>query len=338
MKNVTIKDVAEKLNVSISSVSRAFNDTFDIKKETRNRILKVAREMGYYPNPIAKKLTQKKTFNIGVVVPEFINEYYSEVIRGIQDILVDLGYQVLIMQSDNNPERELKNVKTLVQNMMDGLIICPSVKSKNMDYYLDEINKGYPIVFLNRIEKMFPAKKVLFNNTKWSFFATEHLIYQGYKRIYHLSGSNDLGITKDRIQGFIKAMEKHHFSKDDYKVIETGILSEEAMATVQKLIDNEDLPEAFICVSDFVALSTISVLKQNRIEVPKDIGVIGFTETKMASLVSPKLSSVKQPTYKMGKSAAEMLMKLINNEPILSETIVLDGSLNIRESSLKANL
>jgi LacI family transcriptional regulator len=338
MKNITIKDVAKRLNVSISSVSRAFNNTYDIKKETRDRILKTAKEMGYYPNPIAQKLTQNKTFNIGVVVPEFINEYYSEVIRGIQDVLTLLGYQVLIMQSDNRLERELKNVKTLVQNMMDGLIICPSIKSKNMDYYLDLINKGCPIVFLNRIEQCFPANKVLFNNMKWSFFATEHLIYQGYKKIYYLSGSNDLEITKDRTQGFIKAIGKHHFSKVDYKIIETGILPEEAMVSVQKLVDNKDLPEAFMCVNDLVALSTISVLRQNHIEVPNDIGVIGFTETKIADLVSPKLSSVKQPTYEMGKSAAEMLMKVIKNETILSNTIIFNGSLNIRESSIRANL
>ncbi|GAB5473820.1 MAG: LacI family DNA-binding transcriptional regulator [Maribacter sp.] len=337
MKSVTIKDVAKRLNVSISSVSRAFNNTYDIKKETRERILRTAEEMGYYPNPIARKLTQKKTFNIGIVVPEFINEYYSEVIRGVQDILTSLDYQVLIMQSDNKPERELKNVKTLIHNMMDGLIICPSVKSKNMDYYLDEINKGYPIVFLNRIEQSFPANKVLFNNAKWGFFATEHLIYQGYKKIYHLSGSNDLGITKDRTQGFIQALAKHSFSKDDYKVIETGILPENAMARVQELIDNKDLPEAFMCVNDLVALSTISVLRQNHIEVPNDIGVIGFTETKIVELVSPKLSSVKQPTYEMGKSAAEMLMKVIKKETISSNTIMLNGSLNIRESSIRAN-
>lgn len=338
MKNVTIKDVARRLNVSISSVSRAFNNTYDIKKETRQRILKVAKEIGYYPNPIAQKLTQKKTFNIGVVVPEFINEYYAEVIRGIQDVLVLLGYQVLIMQSDNIGERELKNVKTLIQNMMDGLVICPSVKSSNLDYYLEEINRGYPIVFLNRIEQNFPANKVLFNNEEWSFFATEHLIYQGYKKIYHLAGRNDLGITKDRTQGFIRAMEKHNFSKDNYKVIETGILSEEAIMTVQRLIDTNDLPEAFMCVNDLVALSAISVLKQNQIVVPNDIGVIGFTETKIANLVSPKLSSVKQPTYEMGKSAAEIVMKLINKEFISSKTFVLNGSLNIRESSIKANL
>ena len=115
MKHITIKDVAKKLNVSISSVSRAFNDKYDIKKETKELILKTAKEMGYHPNPIAKKLSQKKTFNIGVVVPEFINEYYSEIIIAIQELFIKNGYQVLFTQSDEKPEQELLNVKTLMQ-------------------------------------------------------------------------------------------------------------------------------------------------------------------------------------------------------------------------------
>ncbi len=335
MKSITIKDVAEKLGVSISSVSRAFNSSNKIKKETRDRILETAEKMGYYPNPIAQKLTQKKTYNIGVIVPEFLNEYYSDVIRGIQDVLTPIGYQTLIMQSENNVERELKNVKTLIQNRMDGLVICPSAISKNSEYYLAKIKEGYPIVFLNRIEEAFPAKKVLFNNIKWSFFATEHLIYQGYKKIYHLSGNKDLGITKDRTKGFIQAVKKHGFSQDDYKVIETGIVPEDAMRQVQQLIDDNDMPEAFFCVNDIVAISVISVLKQNGIEVPLDVGIVGFTEMKISHLISPKLSSVKQPSYEMGKSSANLLIKLIRNEFIPDETIVLNGLLNIRESSAK---
>lgn len=336
MKKHTIKEVASRLNVSISTVSRAFNNADDIKEETRARILRTAEIMGYFPNPIARKLVQNRTFNIGVVVPEFINEYYAEVIRGVQDTLYDIGYQVLIMQSNNDPDRELKNVKTLIQNRMDGLIICPSINSKNLDYYLDEINKGYSIVFLNRVEKTFPAKKVLFNNYKWCFFATEHLIYQGYKKIYHLSGSRNLGITRDRTKGFVGAMKKHHFTEDTYKVIESGILPENAMEVVQEMIDIDDLPDAFMCVNDLIALSTISVLNQNGIEVPRGLGVMGFTETKMANLMSPKLSSVRQPSLEMGKAAAEMLVKTMNNEDLATDTVILDGALNIRQSSLKA--
>ena len=335
MKSTTIKDVANRLKVSISTVSRAFNNTHDVKEETRARILQTAKEMGYYPNPIAKKLTQSKTFNVGVVVPEFINEYYSEVIRGIQHTFLAKGYQVLIMQSDDNPEVELRNVKTLVQNKMDGLVICPSVECNNMEYYMEEIGQGYPIVFLNRLDESLPVNKVLFNNEKWSFFATEHLIYQGYKKIYHLSGKGNLGITKKRTSGFVKAMRKHHRSEDQYKVIETGLIPEEAMGTVQKLVENHDLPDAFMCVNDLVALSTIAVLKDYGITVPGDIGVMGFTEMKIANLVSPKLSSVKQPAFEMGQAAAEMLVKILDGEEIPEQTIILDGLLNIRESSLR---
>jgi len=335
MKRHTIKDIAARLKVSTSTVSRAFNDAYDIKKETRELILKTAKEMNYHPNPIARKLAQKRSFNIGVVVPEFINEYYAEVILGIQDFLFTTGYQVLIMQSNNDPAIELESVKTLMQNRMDGIIICPSMKGENMNYYAEKINKGYAIIFLNRIEQAFPAQKVIFNNWKSCFFATEHLIYEGYKKIYHLAGKDNLGITKDRTKGFIDAMKKHHFTDRDYKVIETGILPERAMAIVQLLIDQNDLPEAFICVSDLIALSTICILKQNGLSVPGDIGVTGFTETRTANLVSPKLTSVKQPTFEMGKIAAEMLINTIHGEDNLSDTIILDGTLNIRESSLK---
>ena len=335
MKKPTIKDVAKELNVSISSVSRAFNNKYDIKKETREHILRVASEMGYSPNPLAQKLKQSKTFNIGVVVPEFINEYYAEVIIGIQGLLDQKGYQILIMQSSNNYKIELANVKTLLNNRVDGLIICPAHESENMNFYLSEVEKGYPIVFLNRVKKSLPAKKVLFNNIKWSFLATEHLVNEGYKKIYHLAGKANMCITNDRIQGFIRAMEKYSFPIGNYKVIETGIFPEDARKVVQKLIFENDLPEAFMCVNDLIALSVINQLEENLIKVPDEIGVIGFTETKMASLMSPKLSSVKQPTYEMGYKAAELLSKLIDNEIITDDTVILNGSLNIRKSSTK---
>ena len=335
MKHVTIKDVAKKLNVSISSVSRAFNDKYDIKKETRDRILKVAEEMGYYPNPIAKKLSQNKTFNIGVVVPEFVNEFYSEIVIAIQEVLMSKGYQVLIMQSDENPEQEFKNVMTLIHNMVDGLIIGPTMESKNMDYYLDQHRKGYPIVFMSRVDETLDASKVLFNNKKWSFFATEHLIRQGYKKIYHLSGLKSLSVSNERISGFKKAMEKHQILEENYKVIETGLLPSDGVEVIEDLIYNHDLPEAFFCVNDLVAMGVVMTLKSNGFRVPEDVAIMGFTETRMAELMAPPLSSVKQPTFTIGRKAAELLLKKIENEDSKAETIVVNGELNIRKSSLK---
>lgn len=335
MKHVTIKDVAKRLNVSISSVSRAFNDKYDIKKETKELILKTAEEMGYFPNPIAKKLSQNKTFNIGVVVPEFINEYYSEIIIGIQEVFMGHGYQVLITQSDENPEIELKNVKTLIHSMVDGLIIAPTMESTNMEYYLKELNNGCPIIFMSRVKENLQASKVLFNNKKWAFFATEHLIRQGYSKIYYLAGSKNLNVSVDRIDGFKRAMSKHKIPKERYKILETGLLAEDGMQTMEDLIYNHDLPDAIFCFNDRVAMGVISILKSNAIKVPQDIALMGFTETRMVNLMTPRLSSVKQPTFEMGKSAAELLHKQIHNSLMEPQTIVLNGELTIRESSVR---
>ncbi|MBK5209075.1 MAG: LacI family DNA-binding transcriptional regulator [Flavobacteriaceae bacterium] len=334
MKYVTIKDVAKKLNVSISSVSRAFNDKYDIKKETKELILITAKEMGYHPNPIAQKLSQKKSFNIGVIVPEFINEYYSEIIIGIQKVLIENGYQVLVMQSDESPNQELANVMTLTQNMVDGLIIAPTLEGENMEFYLELCQKGHAIVFMGRIDESLPASKVIFNNFKWSFFATEHLISQGYTKIHHLSGYYKSNVSKERIKGFRKALEKHKIPKENFRVIETGFFAKEGIKVIDDLINSNDLPEAFFCENDLVALGVIKKLRDSGIKVPDDIAVIGFTETIMAKLMCPQLSSVKQPTYEMGENSAKLLLKILKDENSQPETIIFDGELNIRESSI----
>lgn len=334
MKHVTIKDVAKKLDVSISSVSRAFNDKYDIKKETKELILKTAKEMGYFPNPIAKKLSQNKTFNIGLVVPEFVNEFYSEVIIAIQEVFISNNYQVLVMQSDENPKLELKNAKTLIHSMVDGLIISPTIGSNNMDYYLDQVRQGYPITFMNRVEEKIQAPKVIFDNKKWSFFATEHLIRQGHKKIFYLAGKKNLCVSKERINGFKRAMDKHKFPKENYKIIEAGMQAKQGMKVVEDLIYNHDLPDAFFCFNDLIAIGALKSLKSNGFKIPDDIAIMGFTETKMAELITPQLSSVKQPTYEMGREAANLLLRQINGQSELSETVVLNGELNIRESSI----
>ncbi|MDN5200325.1 LacI family DNA-binding transcriptional regulator [Fulvivirgaceae bacterium BMA10] len=338
MKHVTIKDVAKRLNVSVSSVSRAFNDKYDIKKETKELILRTAKEMGYHPNPIARKLMQQKSYNIGVVVPEFINEFFSETIIGIQDVLISKGYQVLIMQSNEHYENELMNVKTLSDNMVDGLIVSLSRETHNTEFYLKLLAEGYPIIFFNRINDSLPASKVIFNDFKWSFFATEHLIKQGFKKIYHLSGQNHLSLAKNRMKGFQKAIEKYDMSPEENRVIETGLLMDEGDKITQELIDNQDLPEAFSCVNDPVALGAMRALKRNKIKIPEEVGVVGFTETRLADLVDPSLTSVKQPTYEIGKTTAELLLKQINNGFKTPETVSLDGQLNIRASSVRKTI
>ena len=334
MKHVTIKDVARQLNVSISTVSRAFNDKYDIRKETRAEILRVAGEMGYRPNPIARKLIQQKTFNVGVVVPEFVNSYFPEVIIGIQEVLIEKGYQVLVMPSNECYTTELKNIKTLEDNMVDGMIISLSREAHNNDYYRHLLEIGYPVVFFNRVDEAIPASKVVFDDYKWAYFATEHLVKQGYRKIYHLSGYQHLSLSRNRIRGYQKALDKFSVPYTEGYIIETGFLMEEGQVVMEKLLVDNNIPDAIFAANDPTAIGAMKAIKKAGLKIPEDIALVGFSESKMADVVDPALTSVSQPTFEIGRITAELLLRQINSEGFAApQTVMLDGKLNVRESS-----
>lgn len=336
MKHVTIKDVAKALNVSVSTVSRAFNDKYDIRQETKEFILSKAKELGYHPNPIAKKLLSKRSFNIGVVVPEFINPFFPEVIIGIQDVLLKKGYQVLIMQSNESFVNELENVKSLENNMVDGIIISISQETKNTDYFRKMIEKGFPMVFFNRVNDDLPASKVVFDDYKWAFFATEHLIYQGYKKIFHFSGPLSLTLSRNRMHGFTDALKKHRIEIVGDKIFETGFNIEDGEKMMNKLIETNNLPEAIFSVNDPTAIGAMKAIKKNGYRIPADVAMVGFSENNTAELLDPPLSSVSQPTFEMGQIAARLLLEQIEATGMfVPQTILMNGRLNIRASSMK---
>ena len=291
--------------------------------------------MGYHPNPIAKKLIQKKTLNIGVVVPEFINAFFPEVIIGIQDVLIKKGYQVLIVQSNECFETELKNVQSLEENMVDGLIISLSRETKNLDYYKSLIDQNYPIVFFNRYNEDLSASKVIFDDFKWSFFVSEHLIKQGCKKIFHFSAYNHLLLARNRIKGFKKALDKYGIKYDKDWIIETGLFVEEGEQVMQGLIEKDNIPDGIVCANDKTAFGAMREIKKNGLSIPTDIAITGFSESPLVELVDPPLTSVIQPTHEMGEIAAKLLLKKIENEHMTPETVILNGTLNVRASSLK---
>lgn len=333
MKHATIKDIAKKLNCAPSTISRAFNDKYDIKTETKELILKTAKEMGYRPNPIAKKLTQKRSFNIGIVVPEFVNGFFPEVIIGAQKVLLEKGYQVLIMQSNESWEEEFKNVETLVDSMVDGLLISLSCEVENKEYYLKLLEANMPIVFFNRVVEGLPASKVLFDDFKWSFFATEHLILQGYKNIVHLAGTKGLTLTKNRVEGFRAAHKKYKIEVGP--IIYCGFSINDGERVATEMIEKNEVPRAILAASDLSAIGAMNVFKKNGYQIPKDIAFAGFSESKLAEHIAPPLTSVQQPTNEIGQTAAELLISQIENTGLfVPQTIVLNGRLNIRESSI----
>jgi LacI family transcriptional regulator len=336
MYHTTVKDIARKLNVSVSTVSRAFNDKDDIKKETRELILKTATEMGYCPNPIAKKLFQRRSYNVGVIVPEFINSFFTEVIIGIQNVFLKRGYQVLIMQSNENSNTELDNIKKLEHNFVDGIILSLSKESYNTEYLSSLIEREFPIVLFNRVSDSLHVSKVVFDDYKWAFFATEHLLQQGFKNIIHLSGPKNITLSNNRTKGFIDAHRKFGKNVSSDQIIETGFYIADGEKIMNGLIHSKNLPDGIFAVNDTVAFGAMKALKRNGIKIPQDIGIVGFSETPMAELVQPSLTSVVQPLLQMGEVAAELLLKQIESNSFnFPETVILNGRLNVRESSVK---
>lgn len=336
MKHITIKDIAKELNLAVSTISRAFNEKYDIHPDTRRRILEKAQQMGYRPNPIAKKLLQQKSMNIGIVIPEFINCFFPEVIIGAQEVFFREGYQTLITQSNECYQNELQNVKLLYNNMVDGFLISLTHETKNIDYYKELVESGVPMVFFNRINEELKTSRVVFDDYRWSYFATEHLIFEGYKKIYHFSGPQHLFLSQKRITGFLDALKKHRMSLVDNKILPADFTIIEGEKVANQLIQTNDIPDAIFASGDLTAIGAMRTFKANGYRVPDDIAFVGFSEGTLANYVDPPLTSVAQPTFDIGRAAASLLLEQINNSGVfVPQTITLNGKLNIRGSSIR---
>lgn len=338
-QRVTIKDIARELKISTSTVSRALADKWDVNPDTRKAVVELAERWNYHPNPMSLSLKQQQSMLIGVVIPEFINSFFPEVIMGIESVLRPKGYQVVISQSNESYENELENLKMLESKMVDAFLISVTKETKNIDYFNHLIEHQIPVVFFNRICPDLQAPAVVIDDYKWAFLAVEHLIKEGRKRIVHLSGQENLQLSKDRKQGYIDALKRHGIPVDERLIIPSGVMMEMGIMGAYRILELETLPDAVFAVNDPIAIGAMKTLQKQGIRIPEDIAVVGFTESKMALIVEPNLTTVEQPTFEMGKAAAELLLEQIKNvaeeKKVPFKRVVLDAKLNVRESSSK---
>ena len=334
MRNVTIKDIAKELNVSIATVSRALNDKYDIKRETRDLILKTALEMGYIPNPMARKLISQRSNTIGFIVPEFINPFFHQVIMGVEKAFDGTNYQILTASSNESVEKERERLKLMENNMVEGIVISLVNETRNIDYIQKLIDKGFPIVLFNRVNEQLPVAKVIFDDYKYAFFATEHLIEVGCRRIVHLSGPKSICLSKERIKGYADAIRKHGLPFDCNRIIEAGLLVDDGYRCMEELIERGEVPDGVFAVNDFSAIGAIKALRKHNINIPEEVAVVGFTEGIIADLIEPGLSSVRQPAEEIGMNVGQLILEQIEEgKPNADKTIVLGGKLTIRGSS-----
>jgi LacI family transcriptional regulator len=337
---ITIKDIAKALGLSTSTVSRALRGSYEISAETRKLVLEYAEKLNYRPNPIAQSLKEKRSRSIGIVVCEIANNFFSQVINGIESVAYKKGYYVIISQSHESFEREVANTQYLASRSVDGLLISLSTETTDLSHLSKLHDKGLPIVFFDRITEEMLTHKVIANNFNGAYQATEHLIRSGFKRIAHLTISPHLSITKERLAGYKAALADNRIPFDEslIKYCKYGGLHEEEMdQAVESLLTQPNKPDAIVAASDKLSTGCLAALAKKKVRVPEDIGLVGFTNSLLTDIFHPALTSVRQPAFEMGQVAMEMLIQIIESKhPITKfETRVLNTELTVRSSSLK---
>ncbi len=336
---VTIKDIARELGISPSTVSRALKDHPDISPETKKLVVDLAEKLHYQPNSIALSLRRSKTNTIGVVIPEIVHFFFSTIISGIEDIAYDAGYNVIVTQSNESYEREVTDTKALFNSRVDGMLVSVSRETQKFDHFKALFDRGMPLVFFDRVCESIDTSKVIVDDFEGALEATEHLILQGYRKIAHLKGPENLNISEKRLQGYLKALEKHNITVDESLIVDCSHgTDKEGMEVTLDLLNADNRPDAIFANNDMAGLGAMMAIKEKKLNIPNDVAVIGFSNWRFTSLTVPALSSVAQPGFEMGQEAAKLLIKQIemsDDDVLLPETKILKTTLIPRSSSTR---
>ncbi len=333
--SITIHDIARELKISASTVSRALNNNPRISQATKDRIKAMAQKMGYQPNTVASNLRTQKTNTIGIVVPLINRHFFSTFISGVEDVAFDLGYNVIISQSNDLLEKEKKIVQSLFSNRVDGLIASLSMQTNEFEHFQLFTNKNIPLVFFDRVVPELKAHKIVVDDFAAGMKATQHLIDQGYKRIAHLAGPTVLNTYHGRMEGYKAALKRNNLSVNDELIIYSQLTRIDGQEAINQLLSLPSPPDAVFCGNDTSALSMILYLKRIGIEIPEKFGIIGFSNEPFSEVVTPSISTLKQPAFEMGIKAAELLIHEIEDKTKNRDyqTIIMPTELIIRESS-----
>ena len=340
LDQVTIKDIARELKVSSSTVSRALKDYPGISDETKRKVKELADKMNYRPNAIALSLQKGRSFTIGVIIPEVVHFFFSTVISGIEEVAFDRGYKVILTQTNEKLVREKSSIDTMLANQIDGVLVSFSKETTDFEHFSRLLDKGFPIVFFDRVPTIENAITVTVDDYSGAFEATKHLLQQGYRNIVHLSGPANLKISKERERGYTDALIYHGFTPDPSFIVECTLgTDDEAQKTTTEILRTfKNKPDAFFANNDMAAVGALLACKAAGLRVPEDIGIVGFSNWQFCSMIDPTLTSVVQPGFNMGAKATEILLDLIEKKIQLHEfsnSVVLDTELLIRKSSVR---
>ncbi|MEM6764023.1 MAG: LacI family DNA-binding transcriptional regulator [Bacteroidota bacterium] len=338
-RQVTLADIAKKLNISTATVSRALKNYPDISDETKRRVLALANELNYRPNSIAAGLRKRESKIIGVIIPEIVNHFFSSVIKGIMEVAYDGDYRVMLCQSDESFDKEVTDANALFASRVDGLLVSLGHETKTYEHFLQFQESGIPLVFFDKVADQLKTSQVIVDDYEGAFQAVSHLISEGCSSIAHFAGPLVASTSRKRLNGYKDALAHHGISlREEWVIPCEDITLEEGSAFVNRFHKANNMPEGIFAITDSVAIGAIDGLKKLGYQVPSQVAVAGFSDWKISSVINPSLTSVSQPSFEMGTLAAKILLeeiqKLKDEEEIEEQVITLKTQLKIRESSL----
>lgn len=327
---ITIKDIAQQLKMAPSTVSRALRDSHDINPATRLLVQQVAADLQYTPNPIALSLKEKRSKIIGVVVPEIANNFCAATIAGIEDYAYRKGYHVMIFQSHEEYEREVANVRLLASRRIDGLIISLANNTRQFDH-LEELDS--PMVMFDRVYEGLPGPRVVVDDYAGAFKGVEHLLEQGCRKIAILSMAPWLSTSQKRLRGYQDALQEHNVPVKEEWIVQS---CETADLIEHLFTGGGERPDALFFSMERLAIMSLQVLKKLQLRIPEEVALAGFSDNPASELLSPALTTIRQPTFEIGRQAAELLIAQIEGVATERPVVQLSTMLDVQASSLKS--
>ncbi len=332
-KKITIKDIASLAGVSTATVSKVLSKKDKhISETTRKRILKIVDENNYTTNKIASSMITKKTYSIGLIIPDITNEFFTKLSRGVEDYASEKGYNVILCNTDNDSEKAYSYLNMLEEKMVDGIILASDCNLQNVNGKTSFRN--IHIVAIDRdVSELSLKKRVGINNIKGAYKATDYIVSRGLKKILHLTGDKVYQVTNQRISGYKKALNENNIVYDDNFVRAGSYTIDWGYNGIIRALDESLEFDSVFCGNDLIAVGVIRALKERNIKIPEDISVVGFDDVFLSSLITPPLTTIRQPMYDIGYEGAKALFNIMECKKDIDYKIELDTELIIREST-----
>ncbi|SHO59527.1 LacI family DNA-binding transcriptional regulator [Algoriphagus zhangzhouensis] len=334
---ISLKELAAELKLAPSTVSRALNDSYEISEATKKKVISMAEKLNYQPNPFARSLRENKSKTIAVIIPERINNFFAQVMDGIEEIAHEHGYHLLVYSTHEDVEKEKKIVSLLQNKRADAIVMSVSSQTSDVSHLVKLYQRDLPIIFFDRVCSDIPTTKFITNDYESAYEGTKHLIQQGCQKIAFLMLAKELSITKERYRGYLDALKEAGMQPEPTFSLHCCRSDEENIQLITELLKSENRPDGILSSVEKLALATYHSVKKTKLSIPDDLKIITFSNMSSAGLLSPSLSTITQPALTIGQECAKLLIKKLTkprHNELKDQVIVIPSKLTIRESTM----